>query len=96
MGGRGIAGDLSRGAVARLPILTLFLALTYLTQCPMNESKEARDRADLMWSSRFAFGEANCDLTIEATEEGLETDLGPVIPWSWILRARSRIEQQQS
>ena len=56
---------------------------------------EARDRAAndsgstrenrLEYTVEVANGEYNCDLAIEATEDGILVDCSHVIPWKWIL-----------
>lgn len=39
----------------------------------------------------YANGEYNAELEVEATHNGLELDLGCLIPWEWILAAREAV-----
>lgn len=52
-----------------------------------------RDRAELKRTATYADGEYNAQMEIEATEDGLEIDLGVVIPWAWILRSLEVLQE---
>lgn len=51
---------------------------------------------ELKRTSTYADGEHNTDLEIEATQNGLELDLGVVIPWDWILHSLSVLLLRQT
>lgn len=44
---------------------------------------------------RFADGDANRTMDVEATDLGIEVN-GSVISWGWILRALARIEDRRT
>lgn len=59
------------------------------------DTLSARDRAALKRTATYADGEYNSELEIEATAEGIELDLGVVIPWEWILFAAGVLRGDQ-
>jgi len=43
----------------------------------------------------FAWGDYNVDGEIEATEDGIEIDLGIIITWEWIDEAREALKRKR-